>query len=151
MTVAAITELSEAGVHIIVCNEKHLPASVILPQSIHYHPLSVIRKQIGLPQDIKDAIWDKIVQMKIMNQAKVLKICGGKAERIKRLAELAEEVKDGDAGNREGIAARIFFHELYGFEFVRMHDDATKAYSKIAKKRAAKRVSSCNAGYGKAI
>ena len=127
LTAPFITTLTKAGAHILICDEKHLPASVILPQSIHYHPLTVMRKQIALPEDIKDKLWDRIARQKILNQAKVLELCGGKRERCARLRELAEEVKDGDAGNREGIAARIFFHELYGYEFVRFYDDAINA------------------------
>ena len=127
LTTATMTRLTKAGAHILICDEKHLPSTVILPQSIHYHPLSVIRKQVALPEEFKDCLWDEIVRRKIVNQATVLKLCGGKRERVDRLFELAEEVMDGDSGNREGIAARIFFHELYGFEFVRMYDDATNA------------------------
>ena len=127
LTTALITRLTEAGAHILVCNEKHLPASVILPQSIHYHPLTVIRQQISLPDDIKDQLWDRIVRQKILNQAKVLELCGCENDRIKCLKELADEVQNGDEGNREGIAARIFFHALYGYEFVRFYDDAINA------------------------
>ncbi len=127
MTTAAMTSLTSAGAHILICDEKHLPSAVIFPQSIHYHPLSVIRKQIALPEEFKDELWDRITKQKIINQATVLHLCGGKRDRVERLTELAEEVADGDAGNREGIAARIFFHVLYGFSFVRMYDDATNA------------------------
>jgi len=127
LTVQAIARLTEAGVHILVCNEKHLPISVILPQTIHYRPLNVIRKQLSLPQDVRDSLWDRIIKQKILNQAAVLKFCGGKRERVERITQLSEEVVDGDIGNREGIAAKMFFRELYGIEFVRMYDDATNA------------------------
>lgn len=127
LTVPALTRLTENGAHVLLCDEHHLPASVILPISTHYHPLSVIRKQIALPEEIKDALWDRIIRQKILNQAQVLSFCVGKPERCKRLRELAEEVADGDSGNREGIAAKMFFRELYGSAFVRMYDDATNA------------------------
>lgn len=52
LTVPAMTRLTEAGAHILVCNEKHLPMSVILPKDTHYHPLDVIKKQIMLQEDI---------------------------------------------------------------------------------------------------
>ena len=127
LTVPVITRLTAAGVHILVCDEKHLPSSLILPLTDHYHPLSVVRRQIGLPEDIKNALWDRVVAQKIRNQAQVLAICGGEKKKIDRLTELAAEVTEGDIGNREGIAARLFFHALYGSEFVRMYDDATNA------------------------
>lgn len=127
ITVPAITRLTESGAHVLLCDERHLPTSVILPVNDHYRPLTVIRKQISLPEEVKTALWDRIVRQKICNQALVLSFCGGTAERCKRLRELAEEVCDGDSGNREGIAARIFFRELYGSSFVRMYDDPTNA------------------------
>lgn len=127
LTAAAITKLTASGAHILICDEKHLPNTLILPHNTHYHPLTVIRRQIGLPEDIKNALWDRIVQAKITNQALVLKYAFGSCAAEKRLMELAAEVTDGDSGNREGIAARLFFHGLYGYEFVRMYDDPTNA------------------------
>lgn len=127
LTVPAISQLTSAGVHILVCNEKHLPETLILPQTVHYRPLGVIRKQIALPDDVRDGIWDRIVRQKILNQAAVLALCGGEREKVNRLVELSNEVADGDAGNREGIAARLFFRGLYGVTFVRMYDDAVNA------------------------
>ena len=127
LTAPLITQLTKSGAHLLICDEKHLPASVILPQSIHYHPLTVIRKQIALPEDVKNALWDRITKQKILNQAKVLSLCGCKKETVQRLQALAEEVQGGDAGNREGIAAKLFFRALYGISFVRFYDDAINA------------------------
>lgn len=127
LTTAAITQLTASGAHILICDEKHLPNTLILPHNTHYHPLTVIRRQIGLPEDVKDALWDRIVKAKITNQALVLKYAFGACPTEKRLLELAGEVIEGDSGNREGIAARLFFHGLYGYEFVRMYDDPTNA------------------------
>lgn len=127
LTTAAITQLTASGAHILICDEKHLPNTLILPHNTHYHPLTVIRRQIGLPEDIKNALWDRIVQSKITNQALVLKYVFGTNATEKRLMELTGEVAEGDSGNREGIAARLFFHGLYGYEFVRMYDDPTNA------------------------
>lgn len=127
LTVPAIHKLTDAGVHLLVCNEKHQPTSVILPQNIHYRPLTVIRNQINMTEDFKNKLWDEITKAKIRNQAKVLKLCGGKNEKVKRIYELAQEVENGDEGNREGIAAKMFFREMYGSSFVRMADDAINA------------------------
>ena len=127
LTVPAIHRLTESGAHILICNEKHLPVSVILPQNRHFHPLTVIRRQIEMTDDVKDKLWDKIVEAKIKNQARVLHLCSGSAEKVQRLNELADEVQNGDEGNREGIAAKMFFHELYGSSFVRMADDCINA------------------------
>lgn len=67
LTTAAITQLTASGAHILVCDEKHLPNTLILPHNTHYHPLTVIRRQIALPADIRDQLWDRIVKAKIIN------------------------------------------------------------------------------------
>ena len=127
VSAALLNRLTSNGAHIILCDEKHLPSSVILPNSIHYRPLNVIRSQINMPDEFKNELWDRIVHSKIMNQAKALRLCGGSAEKAHRLEELAGEVTDGDAGNREGIAAKMYFREMYGSGFIRMYDDAINA------------------------
>ena len=80
ITAPAITKLTDNGTHILVCNEKHLPVSIILPQNNHYRPLNVIRKQIDMSVDFKNQLWDKIIKAKIINQSKTLKLCGCKKE-----------------------------------------------------------------------
>ena len=127
LTAASITQLTASGAHILICNEKHLPCTLILPHNTHYHPLTVIRSQIALPQDIQNRLWDRIIRAKIENQALALKYCRGDGKIVARLRELAQEVADGDAGNREGIAAKLFFRAMYGAEFIRMQDDAVNA------------------------
>ncbi len=127
LSVPVISALTANGTHIIICNKKHLPDSVILPYSLHYHPLTVMRKQLSMTDDLCDELWDKIIKQKIINQAFVLKECCGNCGAVTRLLELSNEVFEGDAGNREGIAARLFFHAMYGLEFVRMHDDSINA------------------------
>ena len=56
-----------------------------------------------------------------------MKYSEGDGKIVSRLFELEEEVTNGDEGNREGIAARLFFHGLYGSDFIRMYDDAINA------------------------
>lgn len=124
ITAPAITKLTDNGTHILVCNEKHLPVSIILPQNNHYRPLNVIRKQMDMSVDFKNQLWDRIIKAKILNQAKTLKLCGGKKEIYSRLVELSNEVIDGDDGNREAVSAKMFFREMYGSSFIRMADDA---------------------------
>ena len=43
LSVSAINALTQAGVHILYCGEKHLPVSIVLPYNTHYRPLNVIR------------------------------------------------------------------------------------------------------------
>jgi len=123
LTVSAINYLTQNGVHILYCNEKHLPVSVVLPYNTHYRPLNVIKKQLSLSKKFKDDIWQKITQAKISNQAQVLKMCGCGSNNYNHLLKLSSEVQAGDITNREGHAAKMFFKTLFGSNFIRMNDD----------------------------
>ena len=78
---------------------------------------------MGMTQGRKDALWDKIVKGKLANQAETLRLCTGDMDAYHRLLELADEVEEGDAGNREGIGAKLYFRHFFGDGFVRMEDD----------------------------
>ncbi|MEG2203169.1 MAG: type II CRISPR-associated endonuclease Cas1 [Christensenellaceae bacterium] len=123
LSVGAINAMTQQGVHIIYCNEKHLPVSVILPHNMHYRPLNVLKKQLSLKKQFKDEIWQKITCAKIENQSQVLKMCGCKRETVERLLEYSKDVRIGDVTNREGLAAKMFFREMFGSNFIRMNDD----------------------------
>lgn len=123
ITVPCITTLTGAGVHVVVCDEKHLPVSVMYGLNTHYRPLGTLRYQVTMPQEEKDVYWKLIVQAKLRNQARVLQISGVHRERWQRLEQWAMEVEDGDEGNREGIGAKWYFRSLFGSEFLRMMDD----------------------------
>jgi len=123
---AAITAITGAGAHILICDHKHLPQAVVYPLHKHYRPLNVIRKQLALDKNFKAGIWQNIVRVKIKNQAKVLDICGVSKDKVDRMYQFAEEVLPGDPGNREGIAAKWFFRAIYGSSFIR-HADTINA------------------------
>lgn len=127
MTVPCLNVLANSGAHVLLCNEKHNPTAVVLPLNNHYRPLNVIKKQLSLTQNFKDKTWDRIVKHKILNQAMVLELCGCSSYYVARLKSLAEEVVNGDSGNREGIAAKMYFRCLFGSNFIRMNEDATNA------------------------
>jgi len=124
VTVKAINALTESGAAIVTCDDKHMPCSLTLPLNTHYRSYSVLKAQIEMPEELKAALWKKIIRAKIINQAKVLAFSFRNISVRDKLFEFADEVTDGDVTNREGLAAKMFFRELYGSEFIRMADDA---------------------------
>lgn len=127
ITLRTITQLTDNGTHILVCNEKHQPVSIILPQNTHYRPLNVIRKQISMSQDFKNKLWDNIVKAKIQNQAQVLKLCHCSTVSYDKLIQFSNGIENGDEGNREAVAAKMFFRTIYGSSFIRFADDAVNS------------------------
>lgn len=123
ITMQAIARLSQNNITVIACDSAHFPSSQILPLNNNYHCYQVLKSQISLSKDDKNIMWDKIIEAKIVNQANVLKNNDVKDDVINRMYELSKEVKNGDSGNREGIAAKMFFRNLYGSSFIRFNDD----------------------------
>lgn len=127
LSVGAINALTENNVHILYCGGKHLPESIILPYNTHYSPLAVVKRQLEWDSAFCDKMWEKIIKAKIKNQAAVLKMCERSRSVTAQLLQYADEVEPGDPANREGLAAKVFFRELYGSAFIRMNDDAINA------------------------
>lgn len=122
-THAALVEVAQSGGHIVFCNEKHMPAAVLYPEVIHYCPYQVVKEQLEMQEVTKNRLWDEVVKAKLANQAIVLEQCSGHTLVPERIRELAEEVVNGDEGNREGIGAKLYFRNLFGSDFIRMNDD----------------------------
>lgn len=127
ISVQTLAQLSELGAHVYYCNEKHVPVGVTVPLNPHFRPLAVLKKQFGLSQEMKDALWGRIVKAKIENQARCLRFAGVDKQREDVLLELAAAVTPGDIGGCEAIAAKKYFASLFGFGFVRRADDVTNA------------------------
>ena len=114
-TANLITELSTSGTTVVICDEKHLPSSVILPYSQHSRQAKVSRQQLAMGQALKKQLWRAIIIQKILNQAAVLQKFDYNPEPLRKIAS---EVRSGDVDNRESLAARLYFADLL--------DDATR-------------------------
>ena len=111
ITTNLLTALATKGTTTVICNEKHLPASVLLPYSQHSRQAKVSRQQLSMSQPLKKQLWQQIIISKITNQADVLRSCGLDDSTLR---SLANDVKSGDTSNRESIAARIYFDQILG-------------------------------------
>lgn len=123
----AVTALSEEGVHVIICDEKHLPSSVVLPFNCHSNAYLVFMRQLKISEGTKSELWQKIVKQKIINQADALRLAGVYPEKYKEIRELAEYVTPGDKKNVEAVAAKKYFQAFFGKSFRRTDSDITNA------------------------
>lgn len=110
-----ITGLATNGVTVVICDDKHLPASILLPYSQHSRQAKVSRQQLAMSQPLKKQLWRRIIEQKITNQADVLAHTGLDDATVRAHAPA---VKSGDSTNRESLAARAYFAQLL--------DDATR-------------------------
>lgn len=51
VSVSLLTALAEANIHVIFCDKKHTPNSLMLPMNTHYKPFGVIKKQLALSDE----------------------------------------------------------------------------------------------------
>ena len=116
ITIPLMNALVEGNVQVVVCNDHGMPSAML--QSFEGNNLQgeILRNQIGVGEVLKKQIWKQIVEAKIKNQAALLNKVGRNGDLLK---SYYQNVKSGDTDNREGIAARIYFSELFGELFVR--------------------------------
>ena len=115
----ALSALSEAGVCVYICDEKHLPSAVVQPIGRYSRQRKQIISQLSQSKPHLKRMWQDIVVAKIKNQAKCLELCGVDAEYCKSVLRLANIVQSGDTTNVEGQAAALYFKYLFGRGFSR--------------------------------
>ena len=117
ISTAALQKLAEYGVTVYICDEKHLPAALLLPVNRHSRQLKVLKGQIAMTKPVQKRLWQSVVMAKIRNQARCLELLsrpeGGD------LLELARSVRSGDPDNCEASAAVQYFPALFGQGFTR--------------------------------
>ncbi len=116
ITIPLINALADSNVQVIFCNNKNMPNSMLYNLDNNITQGETLRNQMAVGETLKKQMWKQIVEAKIRNQSRLLdKIgCNGAI-----LRPYYQNVKSGDADNREGIAARLYFQELMGKNFVR--------------------------------
>lgn len=120
LTAALLSELIKKKVKVIFCDEKRNPSSELMPYYGSHDCSLKIKRQIAWTDEIKGAVWTEIVYEKIRQQKYLLQELG-KAE-AELLQGYLEEITYGDATNREGHAAKVYFNALFGKDFTRTDD-----------------------------
>jgi len=102
------------NVAVIFCNERHLPVSMMLNLDVNYLQSEIFGAQIASSEPLKKSLWKQTVEIKIRNQAALLKKLG---KEFGELLVYANNVKSGDSSNMEGVAARVYWNRLFGNDF----------------------------------
>jgi CRISPR-associated endonuclease cas1, NMENI subtype len=116
ITIPLLNYLADNNVMVIICNSKGMPSSTLLSFDTNHYQGEILQTQMEISEPLKKGLWKQIVESKIRNQSMLLNKLGKNGDRLK---PYYNNVKSGDTDNREGIAARIYFQELYGVKFVR--------------------------------
>ena len=120
LTQQLIVACQKNKVVIVFCDEKHLPYSLILPigegHTLHN---KILKQQMAISEPTRKRLWQKIVQHKIKEQEQTLVMLNKEST---RLGFLSTQVKTGDSGNCEAIAAQAYWKLLFGKAFKRDAD-----------------------------
>lgn len=106
-----IDALAHSGAVVYICDEKHLPSSVILPFHAHSRQAGVARQQALWSEPFKKRCWQKIIHAKITNQSNVLN--PNDSDDIAYLYSLRGRITSGDSTNIEAQAARVYWSMLF--------------------------------------
>jgi CRISPR-associated protein Cas1 len=102
----ALVALARAGATVILCDDSHLPAVVVLPLSEHSTIGWRLADQIAAGAPLKKQLWRQLVRAKISGQSRNI---DPELPARKKLKALADEVRSGDPANIEAQAARVYW------------------------------------------
>lgn len=119
VTLPLLNALSDNNVAVIFCNSNLMPNALLMNLDSNTTQGEVYRDQIEASEPLKKMLWKQVVEAKIRNQAALLQKLGKNGEKLK---PLYQNVKSGDADNREGIAAKLYWAELGGRGFIRSRE-----------------------------
>ena len=125
LTAALLNELVKKKIKVVFCDEKRNPSSELLPYYGSHDTSAKIREQIKWSEQQKTVIWTEIVTEKIRKQIEVLDVY--KKSEVQLLRKYVEEIEYGDATNREGHAAKVYFNALFGMDFTRTEESSINA------------------------
>ena len=111
ITNGAMDALLQNNCAVITCDEKHMPAGMLLPLEGHTVQSERFRMQIEASLPLKTQLWQQTVQAKIRNQASVLERMSG--TEIGCMMAWANDVKSGDSENLEGRAAAYYWKSVF--------------------------------------
>ena len=107
----------EHYVIVYICDEKHLPTGVLIGTNNYSRQLKNIKMQIEMSKPLTKRIWQDIIKVKILNQARCLKELNIKE--YQKLEEMIIGITSGDKNNVEAKAASIYFKLIFGKNFNR--------------------------------
>lgn len=117
-----LSELCIKGINVIFTDASHKPVGSLTTLYNNVRTPKKHLKQINWDINLKGYLWTNIVREKITNQKSVLEKLK-KIDKINLLDEFLNSIEYGDATNREGLASRTYFKELFGSTFKRFNED----------------------------
>ena len=119
ITLPLLNALSDNNVAVILCDNDFMPNAMLMNLDSNTTQGESYRAQIEASEPLKKGLWKQIVEAKIRNQAALLTKLGKDGDKLK---SCYMNVKSGDTDNREGVAAKIYWTELFGADLMRSRE-----------------------------
>lgn len=119
ITLPLLNALSDNNVAVIICGNDYMPNAMLMNLDSNKTQGESFRAQMEASEPLKKGLWKQVVEAKIRNQAALLNKLGKDGDKLK---PYYSNVKSGDSDNREGIAAKVYWNELFGDSFVRSRE-----------------------------
>jgi CRISPR-associated protein Cas1 len=117
-----MSRMSQNNVGLVICDDKYLPVGIYLPYGQYHHYSKRVIKQSSWSDEQKGIIWQEVIGQKMQNQLAFAQYSGVETERLELMEDLINDLQIGDATNREGHVAKVYFDSLYGKSFTRDDD-----------------------------
>ena len=111
-----LSECMKNNVAVVMCDEKHLPASVLLPLDGHTLHSKIVKEQAAATPGRLSRLWRAIVREKILAQADTLDAFEEYGEPLRAIAGRAGRENPAQA---EARAARMYWPRMFGTDFRR--------------------------------
>ena len=127
VSINLLNKMMEYNIDVIICDNNHLPSCQLIPFHGNCQTSILIRRQIEWNMELKGKLWQLIVKKKIYNQFKIMEKHDSDNYYIKMMLTFYNEVDINDIGNREGLAAKVYFRGLFGETFKRFDENSINA------------------------
>ena len=117
ITMPLLNALAVNNAAVILCSDKHMPNAMFMNLDSNSTQGESFRAQLSAAEPLKKNIWKQIVEAKIRNQAALLRKLDKDGDSLK---PYYQNVKSGDSDNREGVAAKLYWNELFDEKFMRV-------------------------------
>lgn len=111
LTAKLLSACMEAGIVLVVTNERHTPSGMTLPFHTHHRQAAVASIQLAASVPLKKRLWQVIVRAKIENQSACLAALHRPGSET--VAAMVRHVGSGDPDNTEARAARAYWSALF--------------------------------------
>lgn len=119
LSVPLLNALASNNVSVIFCDGKTMPDSMLVSLSANSTQGEMLRAQMSAGAVLNKHLWKQVIESKIRNQAALLDKIGRDGSALR---PFYSNVKSGDSDNREGIAAKVYWNQLFGSGFSRDRD-----------------------------